>query len=71
MARHGDDILRPEQRGLLQDSPSDLGKGDAMGGDLEPITAAGGLDRLKYDSADARLLNRIIDDAAEFVVTVV
>lgn len=68
MTGHRDNIFWAEQRGLLQDSAADLGEGDAMGGGLEPIITAGGLHRLKYDSADTRLLDRIIDDAAEFVV---
>ena len=68
MAGDGDEVFGLEGGGLGEDAAADFGEGEAVGGGVVVVEAAGLLDGLEGDSADAGLLQGEVDDAAEFVV---
>ena len=68
MAGDGDDVFGFEEGVLGEDLLADFGEGEAIGGGVEVFGAAGVLDGLEGDAADAFLLEGEGDDVADFVV---
>ena len=68
MAGDGDEVFGFEGGGLVEDAAADFGEGEAVGGGGVVVEAAGLLDGLEGDSADAGLLEGEVDDGAELVV---
>jgi len=68
MARNRNQIFRSEDGCLLGNSAPHLGEGEAMLRGVEAIDATGLLHGLKPHTAHGRLLERIVDNRAEFAV---
>ena len=68
VAGDGDDVFGFEDGGLGEDAAADFGEGEAVRGGVEVVEAAGLLDGLEGDAADAGLLEGEVDDGAELVV---
>ena len=65
MARHRDDVLGREHRRLLEDAAPHLGERQAIALGIVALEPPGRLHRLQRDAADARLLEREVDDLAD------
>src|SRR5437763_1733446 len=68
MTRHGDDVAGLEQRGLLENSLTNLREREAIARGVEAIGSPRVLDRLKRYATDAALLEREVDDLADLVI---
>ena len=66
MAGDGDDVLGAEDFGLFEDLAADFGEREAVGGGVEVLEAAGVLDGLEGDAADAGLLEGEVDRSCRF-----
>ena len=68
MAGDGDDVLGRKTLVCSRMLAADFGEGEAVGGGIEVFEAAGVLDGLEGDAADAGLLQGEVDDLADLVV---
>ncbi len=68
MAGHGNDVLGLKDLCLLENLAADLGKGESIRRGVEPFQAARILNRLQRHSSHARLLQRVVNRLAYFLV---
>ena len=68
MARHGDHVFGAKDAGLLQDFATHLGKSEAIRGGVKSFNAAGILDGLQRDTADAGLAEGEVDNFADLAI---
>ena len=68
MTGDGDYVFGAEDIGLFEDFAADFGEGQAVGGGIEVLQAAGVLDGLEGYSSHAGLLEGEVDGLADFVI---